>query len=602
MKPSCHSQGDKNSTISSIRPCLNDQNSYEEENWARQDPVNGNARKQASLEPETDVSSILCIRRDERKIRMADVVEDINTNIVEDNESNWISMAKIDHRTEQPNARIIQKVHSNAMTENALIKEKCLTPGVETDSIVQNQSSSASAPDTYNDNLSQPVQTGMQLSIDAALEDGNVKILKGFESAMIPEYAMNHIDESAASLIPLKLSESLADLKWHEANDIHKDFETQEIQNQEIDICENQVINDFIPSKTLKGDKNASNSADCEKDIGDKVDFCHQSVETADYNSFECMASVRKMQEDHYNDIGQLNELSPTKRPQQTAESTSQIPMNEVVDKNLFSNQQYLLEMQKHFEKRQRVHVERETKGKKVLAMLSSGERKLDQLNSEDIDAVTCALGQRILQKKKSEKLLHLQKLLTTRHPSASPAVDLDLAPMKIANNSKSISAIELVHAKYGTKNIAEMLAARIVNCPIESDDFCTRFQIISALALTESSFQKPSRLNRNVYDVSVDPKINHQKLQENMDEVAALIEKAMAPMHEGFSCLESITKFKESRSLFQKKSEGAIKRNRSSENTSRFLVSEKFSKSLENCSTLCSRSGRQKKPPSSWW
>ena len=161
------------------------------------------------------------------------------------------------------------------------------------------------------------------------------------------------------------------------------------------------------------------------------------------------------------------------------------------------------------------------------------GKVKLSNLTVAELDAVALSLGQRPLNYKHSKpvRLDHVSKLLGELGGNAVSSVPV-VAPQ--ASTIVIPSALELVHCKYGPKSIAKALVDRMVQCPTQIDDFCTRFEIMNMLALTLGSFEKPSMLSRNLNELSVDPSENCANLHKKMDDFASLIDKAMAPMHEG--------------------------------------------------------------------
>jgi hypothetical protein len=169
---------------------------------------------------------------------------------------------------------------------------------------------------------------------------------------------------------------------------------------------------------------------------------------------------------------------------------------------------------------------------------LLAGKVKLSNLTVAELDAVALSLGQRPLNYKHSKpvRLDHVSKLLGELGGNTVSSVPVPIWG-NVAPQASTIvipSALELVHCKYGPKSIAKALVDRMVQCPTQLDDFCTRFEIMNMLALTLGSFEKPSMMSRNLNELSVDPSENCANLHKKMDAFASLIDKAMAPMHEG--------------------------------------------------------------------
>jgi len=188
-------------------------------------------------------------------------------------------------------------------------------------------------------------------------------------------------------------------------------------------------------------------------------------------------------------------------------------------------------------------------KGSTLLQELLIGKVRLAQLSVADCDAVTMALGQQPLAKKKwskQDKMDNITKLLGEFGGNCVSSVPVPIilqtpALRAIASNVVIPSAMELVHCKYGTKSIAKVLADSIARSPEQPDGFCARFEIMHMLALTLGSFHKPSTLTRNLNDLSVDLRVNCAKLHKKMDYFASLIDKSMG---ENSSCLETANAF----------------------------------------------------------
>jgi hypothetical protein len=217
--------------------------------------------------------------------------------------------------------------------------------------------------------------------------------------------------------------------------------------------------------------------------------------------------------------------------------------------------------------------------GTKLLGEYSAGTLQIERLTRLEINAMTLACGGKMLPNTskggKQAAMQHLQTVMQNKSCELSIQVDQtrtesqillaatmidDVGPKiarkpnfgatvgsSIASAAQSVlaetpvvSAIELVHRKYGVANIAKMLADRVAQCPYDIDDLFTRLQIMDMLALGEGAVQKPSRLTRNLHELSMDPIENLATLEEKMDHFASLIEKSMVPIKEGRSLLET--------------------------------------------------------------
>jgi hypothetical protein len=217
--------------------------------------------------------------------------------------------------------------------------------------------------------------------------------------------------------------------------------------------------------------------------------------------------------------------------------------------------------------------------GTKLLGEYSAGTLKIERLTRSEINAMTLACGGKVLPNAfkggRQAAMQHLQTVMQNKSCELSIQVDqtrpesqillaatmMDDVGPKIARKTNVgatfgssiasaaqpvlvetpvVSAIELVHRKYGVANIAKMLADRVAQCPYDIDDLFTRLQIMDMLALGEGAVQKPSRLTRNLHELSMDPIENLATLEDKMDHFASLIENSMVPIKEGRSLLET--------------------------------------------------------------